>query len=253
MADAAELYGVERGSGGTPVVLLHGFGASHTVWDAVVERIGDARRTIAFDLPGHAGSLACGPAGTPAAAGAVLAALDRRGVSRFHLVGHSMGGAVATLVALRAGAHVATLTLFAPGGFGHEINHRLLRRYAAARDEAALTFLLEQFFGWGCAVPPGLAAELASDRQVEGASAALTTIVEGFFDGERQKTIPASELERLAMPTKVIWGTQDGVLPTRQAHQMPGHIGVHIFEQVGHMLPLEIPDQAARLILENTR
>jgi pimeloyl-ACP methyl ester carboxylesterase len=52
---------------------------------------------------------------------------------------------------------------------------------------------------------------------------------------------------------KVLWGTQDRVLPTRQAHRLPGRIGVHIFENTGHMLPQEIPDEAAYLILENTR
>jgi pyruvate dehydrogenase E2 component (dihydrolipoamide acetyltransferase) len=55
------------------------------------------------------------------------------------------------------------------------------------------------------------------------------------------------------MPTKVVWGAQDRVLPTRQAHRLPGHIAVHVFEGVGHMLPHEIPDAVARLIRENAR
>jgi pimeloyl-ACP methyl ester carboxylesterase len=51
----------------------------------------------------------------------------------------------------------------------------------------------------------------------------------------------------------VIWGTQDRVLATRQAHRLPGRIAVHIFEGTGHMLPQEIPGDAAKLILENAR
>jgi pyruvate dehydrogenase E2 component (dihydrolipoamide acetyltransferase) len=51
----------------------------------------------------------------------------------------------------------------------------------------------------------------------------------------------------------VLWGTQDRVLPTRQAHKLPGAIAVHIFEKTGHMLPQEIPHEVAGLILENTR
>jgi pyruvate dehydrogenase E2 component (dihydrolipoamide acetyltransferase) len=254
MADAeAKLHCVEHGSGGTPVVLLHGFGASHAAWDEVVDRLGGARHTIAFDLPGHAGSLAHRPGGAGTAARAVLAELDRRGIAQFHLVGHSLGGAAAALAALGDAARIASLTLLAPGGFGSEINHRLLRRYAAAREEAELALILEQMFGWDQAPPAGLAALQAKERRVEGANAALLKIVETFLENGSQKVIPRAELRRLAMPTKVVWGTQDRVLPTRQAHRLPGQIAVHIFEGVGHMLPQEIPGEAARLILEHTR
>jgi pyruvate dehydrogenase E2 component (dihydrolipoamide acetyltransferase) len=252
MTHRAELHGVERGSGGAPLVLLHGFGASHTAWSGIVERIGGARHTIAFDLPGHAGSLSY-PSGGVDAAGAVLAELERRDIRRAHLVGHSMGGAVAAVAALRDAARVASLTLLAPGGFGSEINHRLLRRYAAATEEAELEALLEQFFGWDSPLPEGLAAMQAIERQVAGANAALLSIVETFFHNGSQRMIPRVSLERLAMPTKVVWGAQDRVLPTRQAHRLPGHIAVHIFEGVGHMLPQEIPDAVTRLILENAR
>ncbi len=246
------MFAAERGVGDVPIVLLHGFGGTHAAWDAIVERLG-GRRTLAFDLPGHGGSLGCRPGGAGVAARAVLAALAQRDISHAHLVGHSMGGAAAALAALNDPARTASLTLLAPGGFGSEINHRLLRRYAAARDEADLSLLLEQFFGWNRPVPQTLAAEMARTRQADGATAALLEIVETFFDEGLQKLIPRADLERLTMPTKVIWGTQDRVLPTRQAHRLPGHIGVHIFEDVGHMLPYEIPDAAAHLILENAR
>jgi pimeloyl-ACP methyl ester carboxylesterase len=253
MADRQGLYGVEHGSGGTPVVLLHGFGGSHVAWSDVVARLGGTQHTIAFDLPGHAGSLGCSAGGAGTGAREVLAELDRRGIRSAHLVGHSFGGTVAVIAALRDAARVASLTLLAPGGFGREINHRLLRHYAAAKEEAELTLLLEQFFGWDCPMPAGLAALQARERSQEGANAALQTIVETFFEDGSQKVIPRADLEHLSMPTKVVWGAQDRVLPTRQAHRLPGHIAVHIFEGVGHMLPCEIPDAVARLVIENAR
>ncbi len=253
MAGQAALHSVERGSGDTPVVLLHGFGGSHAAWDDVVERLAGARRTLALDLPGHAGSLGHEPCGAGRAAGAVLADLDRRGLSRVHIVGHSFGGAVAVLAALRDPARMASLTLLAPGGFGSEINYRLLRRLAAARSEAELEVVLEQCFGWARDLPAGLAARVAKERKAKGARAALLTVFGTFMDNGSQKMIPRDELKRLTMPVKVVWGTQDRVLPTRQAHRLPGHIAVHVFEEVGHMLPYEIPDAVAHLILENTR
>lgn len=253
MATGQELFCVEDGAGDTPVVLLHGFGASHATWVDIVAELGGQRRSIAFDLPGHGGSLAHPGTGTGAAARAVLGELARRDIPRAHLVGHSLGGAVAAVAALTEPGRAASLTLLAPGGFGGEINHRLLARYAAATEEAELALLLEQFFGWNRPLPPGLAEEMARQRQAEGATAVLQAMLGGFLEDGSQRCIPRAELERLPSPTKVIWGTQDRVLPTRQAHRLPGHIAVHIFEDVGHMLPYEIPREAAALIVENTR
>ncbi|HEX9905172.1 MAG TPA: alpha/beta fold hydrolase [Propylenella sp.] len=247
------LFRMEQGSGGVPLVLLHGFGASHAAWTDILDLIGPLRHTIAFDLPGHGRSLAAPHGSAAIAARAVLGELDRLGIRRAHLAGHSMGGAAAALAALMQPDRVASLTLLAPGGFGREINHRLLRRYAAATEEGGIALLLEQFFGWERELPDGLAAALARDRQAPGARDALMRIVESFFDGNHQKVLAVGDLARLAIPIKVIWGTQDRVLPTRQAHRLPGRIGVHIFEGTGHMLPLEIPAEAASLLMENTR
>src|SRR5688572_3598568 len=96
----AALFGVERGAGEAPVILLHGFGASHAAWDSVVERMNAARRTIAFDLPGHARSLAEPHGSAASAARGMLSALAARSISQVHWVGHSYGGATAALAAL---------------------------------------------------------------------------------------------------------------------------------------------------------
>ncbi len=245
---------ISRGEGDIPVVLLHGFGGSHRAWDDVVPMLGDQRRVMAFDLPGHAGSLEFPKTGNAAtAAKAVLADLADAGIGRAHFAGHSMGGAAAALCGLMAPETCASLTLLSPGGFGWEVNHRLLRRYALATDEAEIALLLEQFFGWGNPLPDGLAAEMAAQRRVKGATQALEAIVETLLDGTSQKRLPVDDIAALPVPVKVIWGTQDRVLPTRQAHKLPGRIAVHIFEEVGHMLPHEIANDVAHLILENTR
>ncbi|MDT9126949.1 alpha/beta fold hydrolase, partial [Escherichia coli] len=68
----------------------------------------------------------------------ILANLSGAGLERIHVAGHSMGGAVATLMALMAPNRVISLTLLAPGGSGEAINGTLLRRYAAAGDENEL-------------------------------------------------------------------------------------------------------------------
>lgn len=100
-----------------PLVLLHGFGGIGSAWAPVIERLDPDLPLVVYDLPGHGASLdaeGVGHAGVMAKA--ILEDLDRRGLSSFHLCGHSMGGAVASLVALKAADSVRSLTLLAPGG-----------------------------------------------------------------------------------------------------------------------------------------
>ncbi|MBR7517917.1 alpha/beta fold hydrolase, partial [Mycobacterium tuberculosis] len=110
------------------------FGGTAAVWHAVPMAISVDHPTLAVDLPGHGSSRDYPDAVTARHfAQAVVEDINRRDIPRVHLVGHSMGGATAALVAAFAAEKVASLTLLAPGGFGPDINGRLLRHYAAAR------------------------------------------------------------------------------------------------------------------------
>lgn len=244
---------VERGSGeGAPIVFLHGFGGDASAWSAMQSMFESSRRTVAFDLPGHGKALGWPAIGNAAvSAKAVLASLDALSLEKVHVVGHSMGGAVAALVALKRPACAASLTLLAPGGFGPEINHKLLRRFAAATEAHEIEVLLEQFFGWEFDLPRMLARHVAEEHARPGASETLQAIAEEIIDGKVQKVLPLDELARLGMPIKIIWGTQDRILPTRQAHRLPGLMAAHVFERVGHMPHLEVPLEISRLILQN--
>ncbi|WP_417670252.1 alpha/beta fold hydrolase [Roseibium sp.] len=242
------------GVSGAPIVLLHGFGGDKSTWANIQTALSVSHSSYAFDLPGHGAALDWPKIGNAAvAAKAVTQSLEALDLDRVHLVGHSMGGAVATLIALRNPERIASLTLLAPGGFGPEINHRLLRRYAAAADPAEMEMLLEQFFGWEFKLPKFLAKTAAESRSRPGAVETLQAIADDIIDGETQKTLPRREVAELPMPIKVVWGTQDRVLPTRQSHKLPGVIATHIFERVGHMPHLEIPREVTRLILQNAQ
>jgi len=238
--------------GRAPIMLLHGFAGSHTTWRSVAPILAETRHVLTPDLPGHGGSRGWPDLGTaPTAARAVRAELAARGLDRVHLVGHSLGGAVAALVALREPDRIASLTLLSPGGFGTEINGRLLKRYAAARDAETLRSLIEQFVGYKNPVPEALIEDLVADRADPARAEGFPVLAAEIFKGDEQGTLPRRDIGALPCPVKVVWGTQDRILPTRQAHHLPGPIAVHVFEDVGHMLPLEIPEAVARLILEN--
>lgn len=250
----SSLNAVELGGGSKAVVLLHGFGGSHAVWNDVAPALATGARVLAYDLPGHGHSLDFPNAGpVKLAAAAVLADLAARRIRRFHLVGHSMGGAVATLMALLEPEKVASLTLIAPGGFGPEINGPLLRRFAAAADSTEIRASLAAM-----AVPQSP----PSDRGVEtlvglrarpGQTRKLVEIAAAITRDDRQGVIPRERLDLLDMPVMVLWGTDDPVLPVTQADNLPPHFHLHHVLAAGHMLVEEVPGLVAEAIRRNMR
>ncbi|SDR29216.1 alpha/beta fold hydrolase [Pseudovibrio sp. Tun.PSC04-5.I4] len=237
-----------------PIIFIHGFGGDASTWRNIQVQLENERRTIAFDLPAHGRALAdFEPSNAVGSAKAIVKSLDALKLDKVHLVGHSMGGAIASLVAMRCPERIASLTLLAPGGFGSEINAKLLRRYAVSQTEAEQQALLEQFVGLEFELPQDLAKYVAAQRSIPGAADALKAVSELILDGERQGVLPTAKLAELPMPIKVVWGTQDKMLPTRQCHKLPGPVACHVFDGVGHMVHMEIPQEVIRLILENTR
>jgi pimeloyl-ACP methyl ester carboxylesterase len=250
-ADETDL---EKGKVKEAVVFLHGFAGDLSGWANLQVGLAGMMPSIAFDLPGHGGSLSYPKTcNAVVAAKAVMTDLEALGIERLHLVGHSMGGAVACLIALRAPEKAGSLTLVAPGGFGPEINQSLLRNYARAKDVDAIHMLMEQFFGLEYDVPVALAEQLATNRARPGALEALKETAEAIIDGKEQKCLPLKEVGALPVPIKVIWGTQDRVLPTRQAHKLPPMMAPHIFHKVGHMPHVEVGREVLALIRQNIK
>ncbi len=111
------MHVAEDGKPGTPALLLiHGTAASTAWWDPVIPRLAGACRVIRVDLPGHGRSASPASAYDIAAqARRVGAALDRLGVSRVTVIGHSTGGTVATALAEQRPDAVAAQALINTG------------------------------------------------------------------------------------------------------------------------------------------
>ncbi|TIO55103.1 MAG: alpha/beta fold hydrolase [Mesorhizobium sp.] len=248
------LHVAESGAGSKTIVFLHGFGSCHSIWRDVIAVLTPRARTLAYDLPGHGNSLECQMAGgARQAARAILTDLADRRLDKVHLVGHSMGGAIATLMALAEPERVASLTLLAPGGFGPEINGPLLRRYAAAADRTEISACLAAMSGSG-SLPPGHVVEaLFRMRERPGQLQILVDTAAMMTKDDRQGVIPGERLETLGMPVMVVWGTDDPVLPVDQAEGLPAHFRLHHVLKAGHMLVEEAPDLIAEVVRRNTR
>lgn len=152
-----------------------------------------------------------------------------------------MGGAVAALAALLEPRRVASLTLLAPGGFGPEINHRLLMRYAVAHDPEVMRLCLEAMYGWNADVDEETVVRMAAERAVPRRREMLAGIGAAMVRDGRQGQIPREALAGLTMPVRILWGTIDNVLPAHQTRDLPPNFELRLLDGVGHMLPQEAP------------
>ncbi|MEU8927691.1 alpha/beta fold hydrolase [Kitasatospora sp. NPDC048545] len=98
-------------AGGPPLVLLHALGERAADWDVVLPGLAPGHRVFALDLRGHGDSGRSGSYSLQAMRDDVLAFLDALGLERVDLVGHSMGGAVAFLLAQAAPERIDRLVL----------------------------------------------------------------------------------------------------------------------------------------------
>lgn len=97
-----DCFVAEFGSGDSPIVLIHGWCSDSTDWVDQISAFAGNARVVTFDLRGHGHSERTASGyGSAELAEDVIAVLDHLGLSSSHLVGHSLGGIIANLVAVR--------------------------------------------------------------------------------------------------------------------------------------------------------
>ena len=236
-----------------PLVLLHGFGGGAYIWKAVMAQLDGVCPVIAYDLPGHGGSI--GDAGTGGAgrmAKSVIADLDRRGVETFLVAGHSMGGALAAILCLRHPERVVAASLLAPGGIGASIHHRALRDFAKAQTTDEMRQAMVAMAGPHAPVSPEAVEHALASHRLPGGREALTTVLDAILtrsaDEIVQGRLPMDEIATLPMPVQVMWGDQDGILPFAQSANLPGNVVLKRIVGAGHMLVDECPVEVSNLL-----
>jgi pyruvate dehydrogenase E2 component (dihydrolipoamide acetyltransferase) len=236
---------------GRPIVLLHGFGGDLNNWLFVQPALSERHRVIAIDLPGHGGSTKDPGAGDLAAlAKAMLGVLGALDVPKTHLVGHSLGGAVALRTALDSPSHVASLTLICPAGLGAEIDDDFTRDFIAANRRKLLEPVLAKLFADKSLVSLDMVEDLLRFKRLDGATEALTTIRNANFAGGQHEILRDRLGELGDTPVQVIWGAEDRIVPPRHAERLPASVLTHVLSGAGHMPHLEKAAEVNRLLLD---
>ncbi len=231
---------LELGEGGEPVLFVHGFGGDLDNWLFNQPELAAQRRTLALDLPGHGGSSKDVGAGTvEALAEVVLATMDVLELPRVHLVGHSLGGAVALALALARPQRVASLSLVAPAGLGPEIAMDYIEGFLGTNRARKLRPVLEMLVHDPALVTAEMVENVLRAKRLDGAEAALRTIAEACFGGGRQRWSARERLAELALPAQIVWGAEDRIVPPAHGSGLPEAIAVQRLVGAGHLVHME--------------
>jgi pyruvate dehydrogenase E2 component (dihydrolipoamide acetyltransferase) len=234
---------------GRPVVFIHGFGGDLNNWLFTQPALAADHKTIAIDLPGHGESTKdVGAADPETLAQAVVDFLDALDIPKAHLVGHSLGGAVALQTALSHPARVASLSLICPAGLGSEIDTEFTDGFIKADRRKQLQPVLQKLFVDPALVSRDMVDDLLKAKRLDGAKEALTAIAAANFAEGRQKHILKGQIEHIRIPVQVIWGAEDRIIPARHADGLPGNVKVHVLPGSGHMPHMESAAEVNRLL-----
>ncbi len=257
-----------------PAVMVHGLGGSALNWTTSSALLADRLAARAPDLPGfgdspppHDGDYSLNT--HMRAVEAVIEADDRGPV---HLMGNSMGGAVAVLLAARRPDLVRTLTLVSPAlpywtptkwrsqigtlalpVVGPRLSGRVTRLSPAQRVDGAIALC----FADPKAVPPGWRDAAIKDAERRArqtyAADALSRSTRGLIAASLPRSADGlvAALGRVKAPTLVLHGGRDLLVPVAASRRAVSHMAdarLVVLPQVGHVAQMEAPHLVARLV-----
>jgi pimeloyl-ACP methyl ester carboxylesterase len=231
----------------SPIVLIHGTSASLHTWDGWADALKSKRRVIRFDLPGFGltGPSPDGAYTTESYVRFVTAVLDKLGVQRCVLAGNSLGGNVAWETALAQPQRVEKLILVDAAGYplrptSVPIGFRVARipvlnqllRFILARSVVESS--VRNVYGDPAKVTPELVDRYYELTLREGNRAALVQRLKESLATEGS----AARIKALKIPTLILWGGRDRLIPPDNAARFHRDIAgseLEIFDELGHV------------------
>ncbi|MDB5663878.1 acetoin dehydrogenase dihydrolipoyllysine-residue acetyltransferase subunit [Cypionkella sp.] len=243
---------LRRGSG-VPVVLLHGFAGDLNNWRGLFAGARFEGPVLALDLPGHGQSPLDIPADMDALALLVEQSIAGLVDGAILLAGHSFGAAVATRIAARGSLDLCGLCLFAPAGLGPEINAAFTEGILRADASDSVRPWLNELVHDSAVISDAFLRAVVEQRRNQPLTDAMRAFANRFFPDGTQSHSILPDLNSITLPTRVVFGRNDRILPFARAAELPGHVALHALATCGHMPHLEQPALARRILSEMRR
>ncbi len=258
LADGARIHFRDRGPKSAPaLVLIHGSNASLLTWEPWATRLSNAFRVITIDMPGHGltGAVPSGDYSEQAMTAVIARVADRLNLARFAVGGNSMGGGVAARFAEEYPQRVTQLILVDAIGMPVHKGERIPLAFRLARVPVLNALLLY-------VTPRAFVVEGLNDAIVRKAIID-DRMVDSYWDfarmqGTREATLRrfqspeddfvARNTARIAVPTLILWGEEDRLVPVEAARRYAREIRgskLIIYPATGHLPQEEVPDKSA--------
>ncbi|MBI2847463.1 MAG: alpha/beta fold hydrolase [Chloroflexi bacterium] len=240
------------GGKGKPVVLIHGLGTSSLSWRENLTSIGKEYRFYALDLPGHGDSEALNGQYTLSfVARFLLDFFDSQGLGKVALAGSSMGGLLALNFALSFPERVEKLVLVDSAGLGRELAFFLrflsipmVGEIFDTRSKRQLRALLRRILYDHRFITEELVNELYVSRNSPAKKKAMLRTLRAGVNlwGQRREIILVHRLPELRVPTLIVWGANDCLIPVShgmEARRLIRDSKLVVFDQCGHWPQME--------------
>jgi pyruvate dehydrogenase E2 component (dihydrolipoamide acetyltransferase) len=243
-----QLRCVKRGQPGSVVVFLHGFGGDAQTWLFNQGRIAEHHLTFVFDLPGHGGSTKQVDSGSiEELASSVAYGIDHMELKRIHLVGHSLGAAVALALWERRPERVASVSLLAPFAFGSHANQAYISDFTSAQRGRDVQRCLALLFAEPKAVRRDMIESVVRYKRLDGVTDALAKIAASALREPAPVEMPSS-VKTLTNRLLVIRGMHDNIV---SAGEIVSGVKSQTLAHSGHMPHMEEPDRVNELLLSH--
>lgn len=240
---------------GEPVLLIHGLGHRHQVWDAVADRVvSQGMQVIAVDLPGHGlSSKSWDPSGYSigTTVARIVETMEDLGVQRPHVVGNSLGGLIALELAARG--HGRSVTALAPAGFSPPLH---LLKAGLVLLTTRINFARTPLGARPALDPVRREKEERADARMGFASRLRSLHSWAGFAGYLPHAFLARFRSELSVPATIAWGDRDAILDSSGVRRAARHISNVTWVEIancGHFVMTDAPGEAAKLILETAR
>ena len=258
LRDGARAHFRARGDSNAPVLLLlHGSNASFLTWEPWSKILSDKFHVVAVDLPGHGltGAVPNGDYSQEGMAKFVGEFADKEGFKTFALAGNSMGGGVAARFAEENPARVTKLILVDAGGLPFKFGSGEPLAFKLARIPVVNQLLLH--------VTPRAIVTEGLNKAIVHKEIVTDAMTDSYWyfarmDGTRQATLSRFQLPwdtyvrdhttAITMPTLILWGENDALIPVAVAHDWAKAIKgskLIIYPATGHIPMEEVAGKSA--------
>ncbi len=248
---------IDTGGSGPAVLLTHGIGESLEFWQPQIEALGKMMRLVAWDMPGHGESdIPTAAMDLQALARSAWLLLDHLGIESAHLVGNSLGGAVSLRMLGQQASRVRSLLLANSATLGPEVfgafkvmTLPLLGELMNKPSTKGVEMQIKALVHRAHAITPSVRAAIERNIYRPGAAAYFLATLRMISGLRGQSEVAWKEthqlLRQVKIPTLVLHGKQDTVVPfkhSEQAHALVPGSELQIWENCGHTPQLEMPD-----------